>query len=202
MLRIDREVKKPLNREHMARLCHLLEERWCDFDGIILSDYGKGILTESFLDMLRIYNKKWPRIVGVDPKARDFTRYRSFSFLTPNQKEAEQAMDLKLDQEDVLIKESAAFRKQLDLDILLVTLGARGMLVAESDGHERIDTEAREVFDVTGAGDTVIAMFTAGLCAGLKPGEAARFANAGAGIVVGKVGAATVNDKDLENICQ
>src|SRR5690606_27575084 len=138
-----------------------------------------------------------PRPVLTDPKGVDFSRYRGATLLTPNQSEFRPIAGAWRD-EDEFLEKGERLRADLDLDCLLVTRGERGMALFPRGGAPRLlDAEAREVFDVTGAGDTVIALMGAALGAGLPLEEAAELANLAAGLVVGKIGVATVSRAEL-----
>lgn len=164
-------------------------------DVVVLSDYAKGTLREgaALIAAARAAGKP----VLVDPKGRDFTRYRGATVITPNLHEFEAVVGPLRDDADLVAK-GERLRAELGLEALLVTRGERGMtLIAAGGVAEHLPTQAREVFDVTGAGDTVIALFAAGLAAGQPMRDAMRLANLGAGIVVGKLGAASVTPAEL-----
>ena len=134
----------------------------------------------------------------IDPKGTDFERYRGAYALTPNRGEFEAVVGPCSDEAD-LLRKGEALRAELELELLLVTRGEQGMTLFEQDAEPlTLPTQAREVFDVTGAGDTVIALLGAGVAAGLAPADAAALANLGAGIVVGKIGVATVSRSELQ----
>ncbi|MDF2939957.1 MAG: Bifunctional protein hldE [Gammaproteobacteria bacterium] len=165
-------------------------------NAVILSDYGKGTLsdTESLIKAARKH--KVP--VLVDPKGSDFSRYHGATMITPNLKEFETVVGKCLNEND-LVEKGLKLIKDCHLEALLVTRGAEGMSLIRP-GHEPIHmpTEAREVYDVTGAGDTVIAVMAMGIGAGYDLPTSMRLANASAGVVVGKIGTATVNPNELE----
>jgi D-beta-D-heptose 7-phosphate kinase/D-beta-D-heptose 1-phosphate adenosyltransferase len=164
-------------------------------DAVILSDYGKGTLcgVTALIDTCRRAGVP----VLVDPKGRDFDRYRGATALTPNLSEFEAVAGTWADDDDFMRK-AAALRAELDLDMLLVTRGDRGMvLVTERQAPIVLPAQAREVFDVTGAGDTVIALLGAALGVGMTAADAVALANLGAGLVVGKIGVATVTRSEL-----
>jgi D-beta-D-heptose 7-phosphate kinase/D-beta-D-heptose 1-phosphate adenosyltransferase len=167
-----------------------------DCNAVILSDYGKGTLsdTESLIKAARKH--KVP--VLIDPKGTDFSHYRGASIITPNLKEFEAVVGKCVDENDIVEKGLKLIR-DCRLDALLVTRGADGMSLIRP-GHEplHMPTEAREVFDVTGAGDTVIAVMAMGIGAGYDLPTSMRLANAAAGVVVGKIGTATVSPNELE----
>src|SRR5690606_452124 len=164
-------------------------------DVVVLSDYAKGTLDQVAALIERCRRKGKP--VLIDPKGADFSRYRGATLLTPNQSEFH-AVAGSWSGEDELLAKGAALRADLELDALLVTRGEGGMALFRRDrAPSRLDAEAREVFAVTGAGDTVIALMGAALGAGLSLEDAAELANLGAGLVVGKIGVATVSRAEL-----
>lgn len=164
-------------------------------DAVILSDYGKGTLGGVTALIERCRAVRIP--VLVDPKGRDFGRYRGATALTPNLSEFEAVVGTWPDEAEFMRK-AAALRDDLKLDMLLVTRGDRGMvLVTERQAPIVLPAQAREVFDVTGAGDTVIALLGAALGVGMPAADAVALANLGAGLVVGKIGVATVTRSEL-----
>jgi D-beta-D-heptose 7-phosphate kinase/D-beta-D-heptose 1-phosphate adenosyltransferase len=164
-------------------------------DVVVLSDYAKGTLALVADLIARARHAGLP--VLVDPKGRDFARYRGATLLTPNQSEFEAVAGGWADERDFL-RLGAALRAELDLEALLVTRGERGMaLFVEREPPVVLPAEAREVFDVTGAGDTVIALMGAALGAGLEAAQAAELANLAAGLVVAKIGVASVTRAEL-----
>jgi D-beta-D-heptose 7-phosphate kinase/D-beta-D-heptose 1-phosphate adenosyltransferase len=164
-------------------------------DAVILSDYGKGSLSRAAELIAASRAASVP--VLVDPKGTDFARYRGAYALTPNRGEFEAVVGACAG-EDELLRKGEALLDELDLTVLLVTRGEQGMTLFER-GLEplTLPAQAREVFDVTGAGDTVIALLAAGVAAGLGAADAAALANLGAGIVVGKIGVATASRSEL-----
>lgn len=207
MIRIDRESDTPLSGEVLEQMEAFILAGMKDCRGIILSDYNKGMLSPRILKHILDEARRRDIRVFVDPKGRDFTRYRGASFITPNRNEAEQAFNgCSLDTEDDLERTARAGIEQLNLEGLLITLGKDGLFIAGGRGEQfqsrRIEAEEREVFDVTGAGDTVIAAFSLMLCSGLDLFEAAHWANLAAGVVVGKSGAATASWFELKNYAQ
>jgi D-beta-D-heptose 7-phosphate kinase/D-beta-D-heptose 1-phosphate adenosyltransferase len=164
-------------------------------DAAILSDYAKGTLSRVAELIAAARAAEIP--ILVDPKGTDFKRYRGAYALTPNRGEFEAVVGACADEGD-LLRKGEALRAELELEVLLVTRGEQGMTLFEQGAEPvTLPTQAREVFDVTGAGDTVIALLGAGIGAGLSPADAAALANLGAGIVVGKIGVATVSRSEL-----
>ena len=178
-----------------AELADLFAKAVAGADAVVLSDYGKGTLSRAG-DLIEQCRKRKVAVL-VDPKGRDFDIYRRATVLTPNQGELEAVVGHWADEAD-LAGRAEALRARLDLEMLLVTRGERGMtLFARGAAPLTLGAQAREVFDVTGAGDTVIALLAAGLAARMPRADAVALANLGAGIVVGKIGAATVTRAEL-----
>jgi D-beta-D-heptose 7-phosphate kinase/D-beta-D-heptose 1-phosphate adenosyltransferase len=194
LLRIDAEQSLQGCAEELGALYgRLLRQA----DVVILSDYAKGTLAR--VEDLVAAAKAAKIPVLIDPKGTDFVRYRGAYALTPNRSEFEAVVGRSSDEAE-LLRKGAALREELELDLLLVTRGEQGMTLFEQDAEPlTLPTQAREVFDVTGAGDTVIALLGAGIAAGLAPADAAALANLGAGIVVGKIGAATASRSELQH---
>ena len=164
-------------------------------DVVILSDYGKGTLSRATELVAACRAARVP--VLIDPKGTDFKRYRAAYALTPNRAEFEAVVGPCKDEPEFLRK-GQALRAELDFELLLVTRGEQGMTLFQRSAEPiTLPTQAREVFDVTGAGDTVIALLAAGIAAGLDAPSAAALANLGAGVVVGKIGVATVSRSEL-----
>lgn len=198
MLRVDWEEARPLPAQVEAKLLHGLEARVAAADAIVLSDYGKGVLTTKVLRTVIDAARAAKKPVLVDPKGRDFARYRGATLLTPNRREAEEALGRKLDTLESLPEAALDLKRAADLAMSVITLGADGIFFVDENGQSgRVPTVARAVFDVTGAGDTVIAQLALGLGAGLDLETAVHLANHGAGIVVGRRGAASVTRQEL-----
>jgi D-beta-D-heptose 7-phosphate kinase/D-beta-D-heptose 1-phosphate adenosyltransferase len=173
----------------------LFEHKLIDADVAILSDYGKGTLARVASLIALCHRARCP--VVVDPKGADFGRYRGATALTPNQSEYEAEVG-RWSTEQEFLSRAAQLRRELALEFLLVTRGERGMtLVTKSGPPQQFTAQAREVFDVTGAGDTVIALLGSGIGAGLSAPDAVALANLGAGLVVGKIGVASVSRAEL-----
>lgn len=175
-------------------------QRLPECDALVLSDYGKGTL--SAVPEIITAARKTGQPVLVDPKGRDFEPYRGATLMTPNLSEFEAVVGHCAD-EDALVRKGEALRRALALNALVITRSERGMTLLR-EGHPalHLSAQAREVFDVTGAGDTVIASFAAALAAGADLAAAARLANIAAGIVVGKLGAASVSVTELHSALQ
>lgn len=194
LIRLDTE--DAYDAADAAPLGDVVRRRLPDASVCILSDYGKGSLGQVAALIAQCRARGVP--VLVDPKGTDFSRYRGASVLTPNLAEFEAVTGATRSLDDIA-RQGLALREALDIDTLLVTLGERGMAVITADGEPAIlPARARQVFDVTGAGDTVIATVAAGLGAGLAVLDAASLANLAAGLVVGKIGVASVTPSELK----
>lgn len=198
VVRIDREQPAPVSASQQEEICGYLRREAPEVDGIIISDYGKGVVGDAIMETAREMVQAHGRTVAVDPKVSRFSLYRGVTVVTPNHKEAGQAAGMEITSEETLMAVGRKLLAELECEILLITRGEEGMSLFMEDGnHLHIPTVAREVYDVTGAGDTVVSAFTLGLCVGAPPEEAALIANLAAGIVVGEVGTATVSNQRL-----
>ena len=192
LLRIDFETP-PSHEILQAKLANF-ESRVVQADVVILSDYGKGGLTH-ISEMIRIA-RSYDKPVLVDPKGDEWVKYAGATVITPNRSELREVVG-KWSSEDELIAKAQKLRGELGLDALLVTRSEEGMTLFADDGIHHQPAQAREVFDVSGAGDTVIATLAVVLAAGADWAEAIRVANVAAGIVVGKLGTAVVTREEL-----
>jgi len=192
LLRIDFETA-PSHEVLAAKLADY-ERLMKDADLIVLSDYGKGGLTHiaAMIDRARAAGKR----VLVDPKGDDYARYRGATVLTPNRAELREVVGRWNDEADLAAR-AAKLRTDLALEALLVTRSEEGMTLFTARGAETIPAQAREVYDVSGAGDTVIATLAVALAAGASLADAVRIANEAAGVVVGKLGTAVVHPQEL-----
>ncbi|MDD3028971.1 MAG: D-glycero-beta-D-manno-heptose-7-phosphate kinase [Alphaproteobacteria bacterium] len=198
ILRADHEVTYPLSpaveKEVIERISSILDE----VDAVILSDYNKGVLTPAVIETTISLAKKKNKPVIVDPKGRCFLKYKGATFLTPNRKEISDVVGSPI--ASVADAETAAreLMKTCGVGAILVKLGADGAcLVRENEKMLHLKAEAREVFDVSGAGDTVIATLSLALTSGFAPAEASKVANTAGSIVVGKVGTAFVTRDEI-----
>ncbi len=198
LVRIDREFQGPIAPSLSRTLLSSVRKLLKKVDAVILEDYGKGVVTAPLIREVVALAKKYSRIVTVDPKEEHFDQYRGVTILTPNRKEAYGAVGEKDPSQVPLQKIGKEILRRLKCQAVLITLGEDGMALFEKNGKvTRIPTVAQEVFDVSGAGDTVIATFTTALAAGATMVDAASLSNVAAGIVVGKVGIATVTAREL-----
>ena len=199
VVRADREQRSPVNGQVEQQILAALKQALQDADAFVVSDYDKGVVTPRILE--EILDFAYQRVpVLVDPKIRNFPHYRPATLITPNHHEALRMTNMDEDTDDGLHKSAQAIRETLGCDAVLITRGDRGIMLLQGDSEPVfVETAAREVFDVTGAGDTVIATLATSLAAGATMLEAASLANHAAGIVVGKVGTATASAKELLN---
>jgi D-glycero-beta-D-manno-heptose-7-phosphate kinase len=199
VVRADRESRRPVNGQTEARIIEALQAALENAAALIVSDYDKGVVTPRILE--KILPFAYDRVpVLIDPKLRNFSSYRPATLVTPNHHEALRMASLEADTDEGLHEAARRIRAELNCDAVLITRGDRGMMLLEGAGAPvYVATAAREVYDVTGAGDTVIATLAAALAAGSSLIEAAALANHAAGIVVGKVGTATASAGELVN---
>lgn len=197
VVRADREQRKPVNGTTEKSLVAALQQALQDADALVISDYDKGVVTPQILG--EILPSAYARLpVLIDPKLRNFSHYRPASLITPNHHEALRMTNLEADSDEGLHQAAMVIREKLGCDAVLITRGDRGIMLLEGENDPVfVATAAREVYDVTGAGDTVIATLAAALAAGATMLEAANLANHAAGIVVGKVGTATSSADEL-----
>ena len=193
VVRADREHRAPVAAHTEDRIIAAVKEAVANAQALVVSDYDKGVVTPRILSA--VLPAAYGRIpVLVDPKLRNFDSYRPATLVTPNHHEALRLANLEEDSDATLQTAARMIRTRLGCDAVLITRGERGMMLFEGDRDPvRVETAAREVYDVTGAGDTVIATLAAALAAGASMTEAAVMANQAAGIVVGKLGTATAS---------
>jgi rfaE bifunctional protein kinase chain/domain len=197
VVRADRESRVPVTTKVEDQILTCLKDALKHADALVISDYDKGVVTPRLLrEILPIAYEKVP--VLVDPKLRNFNSYRPATLVTPNHFEALRMSDSEDQSDDGSLHAAKVIRDKLGCDAVLITRGDRGMMLLEAgDKPVFVETAAREVYDVTGAGDTVIAALAGALASGATMLEAATLANHAAGIVVGKVGTATATADEL-----
>lgn len=198
LLRADRESATPLDpyiREDMLRLAR---ELVADHSVVVVSDYAKGVLTEGVaLEIIRAAHEAGARVI-VDPKGGDPIRYRGADLVKPNRRELAHATGMPVATDDEIIAASRSLIERCGFKAVLASLGAEGSVLIAADGAADIQrAEVREVFDVSGAGDTVVATVAAALAVGVGLTDAARLGNVAAGVVVGKIGTAVVYESEL-----
>ena len=200
IVRIDRESREPIAADVEQQLCSWIAANFAQFNVILLSDYSKGVLTPRVIDTAIAAARPCGIPVLVDPKGTDYSRYQGATILTPNRKEAEAASGVAIHSLDSLEHAAMTIMETAGLEHLLITRSEEGMsLFSRLAEPVHIPTVAREVFDVSGAGDTVLASLAVGLAAGLGMSEAARLANIAAGIAVAKLGTSTVSPDEIIN---
>lgn len=197
LLRADREVTTPITDDVADAVFRAAENALKDAGALILSDYGKGTVTDGLVARLIAAATAAGKPVIVDPKSRDFTRYAGASLITPNLKELGESAEGELSSEEAIVDAARGLLAGANIGAMLVTRGAQGMSLITADSADHFPSRAREVFDVSGAGDTVLALLAAGIAAGVPALEAAQLANVAAGVVVGKIGTAVVYADDL-----
>jgi D-glycero-beta-D-manno-heptose-7-phosphate kinase len=197
VVRADREQRTPVNGNVEIQILDSLKRALEGAGAFVVSDYDKGVVTPRILsDVLKYAYARVP--VLIDPKIRNFSYYQPASLITPNHHEALRITNTEEDSDDGLHKAARLIQERVACDAVLITRGDRGIMLLERDKDPVfVETAAREVYDVTGAGDTVIATLAMALAAGASTLEAANLANHAAGIVVGKVGTATATANEL-----
>ncbi|TAH35346.1 MAG: bifunctional D-glycero-beta-D-manno-heptose-7-phosphate kinase/D-glycero-beta-D-manno-heptose 1-phosphate adenylyltransferase HldE [Alphaproteobacteria bacterium] len=199
MLRVDDESKSVLNDIMVEQLCQRAKNLVAKSQAVILSDYGKGTLHSKLISEIIAAAKQTHVPVLVDPKGVDYSRYRGATILCPNLKELAQGSNHPVDTEENIIAAAKLLIQQVDLQALLVTRSKDGMSLIARDGSVlHLPAQAREVFDVSGAGDTSIATLAAAIATGASLPDAAHLANTAAGIVVGKLGTAVVMPSEID----
>jgi len=198
VVRIDKEKIEPLSAGIVDQIIDYIKEMIGQIDAIIIEDYGKGVVTPRLLQEILRLARRHKKIVTVDPKEEHFHYYKGVTAITPNHHEAAQAAGVKMKDMDSIAKVGKALLNKLKCEAVLLTLGESGMQLFEKQGRvTHIPTVAQDVFDVSGAGDTVIGTFTLALAAGANMQDAAKVSNFAAGIVVGKVGIGVVTQEEL-----
>ena len=197
LLRSDREETGPINPKLAERMMRIARDTLAATSVAILSDYNKGVLAGDIPAQLIAAAKAGGRRVVVDPKGPDYARYAGADVVTPNRRELAEATGLPIDTEVEIVAAAQELRTAHGFGAVLVTRAEDGMTLLDADGTHHFPAEAAEVFDVSGAGDTVVATLAAAMAAGLSLPIAARLANIAAGIVVGKVGTAVAREEDL-----
>jgi D-beta-D-heptose 7-phosphate kinase/D-beta-D-heptose 1-phosphate adenosyltransferase len=203
IVRFDREQALPLTRESLETMYEFLNDHLHKYQAVVVSDYNKGVICEPLMAHLRplLTRHKIPLIV--DPKPGHPELFRGATIITPNNLETKLMSGMEITDAESLLNAANKLKQELESETVLITRGEEGMaLLTNNEPLFCIPTVAREVYDVTGAGDTVIATLAMGLAVGLSHKEAAALANYAAGIVVGKVGTATTNKDELLEVLQ
>lgn len=197
--RIDQETTEALSELEANSCFDKIVKQLEDVSIVIISDYAKGLLTEQLLArLIKTCSKKNKKIL-IDPKGKDYTKYRGATVLTPNRREAAEATGFDEDEPDLIEKAGKILLNKIKSEALLITQGEKGMTLLEKTGKNfHLGALARNVYDVTGAGDTVIASFAVAVGAGASFSEAAQIANIAAGLVVEEVGTTAISAALLE----
>jgi len=201
VVRYDREERISLKQKTINRIVNLIHERKKDLSGILVSDYGKGVVSRKLMDGVRGVISDCTFPLAVDPNVKNFSLYKDVTIITPNHNQAGQIAGLEIVNEEDLMEAGKKLLNKVRCRALLITRGKDGMTLFEQEGKvTHIKSVAREVYDVTGAGDTVIAALTLGIAAGLDMKSAAYLSNLAAGIVVGEVGTSSVQIDKLKEL--
>lgn len=197
IVRIDQETRTDIATASEERIVSHVKSTVAELDVIYLSDYQKGVLTDRLLRKIIAIGREADVPVLVDPKGDDYQKYHGATLLTPNRKEAQQATGMTITDDASLLAAGRKLLDDLELESLVLTRSEEGMTILSAEGEIHLPTVAREVYDVSGAGDTVLSLFGLGLAQQLPLETTARLANLGAGIVVGKVGTSTVSAQEM-----
>lgn len=197
ILRVDREISTPINEPLSKQLIEAITNTQ-SLGAIFVSDYAKGVVTVPFMDAIRQIKKQHNYPIIADPKGRNFDKYHGLTAISPNQSEAIGVFNLDEADDKTVIEIGHRLIKQFELDQVYMTRSEKGVALFEANGQvTHIPATARDVFDVSGAGDTTAAVYTLALLSGASPAEAAYIGNLAGGIVVGKVGVDTVSIKEI-----
>ncbi|MDR3256963.1 MAG: D-glycero-beta-D-manno-heptose-7-phosphate kinase [Endomicrobium sp.] len=202
VVRVDKEIKGHFEYHTELKIIKNIEELIPKVNAVVISDYGKGVIIPKVLKRVISLARKYKIPVTVDPKIEHFKKYKKVTTITPNEKEAIEGMGAKnIKTDEAIAILGKKILKTLNSDSVLITRGEKGMTLIQSNNKiTNIPTRAKEVYDVTGAGDTVISIMTLALAAKADLVSAAEVANFAAGIVVGKLGTATTNQQELKKI--
>ena len=199
VVRFDREKRNKIHFDAMKAIIDHTKKKIGSVDAIVISDYAKGVISEELMEEVINIARKKNKPVAVDPKVSHFDFYKNVSIITPNNDEASQASGIDIEDNASLLRAGDVLLKKLGSDAILITRGEHGMSLFENNGEiTHIPTVAKEVYDVSGAGDTVIGTVALAIASGASFKEAAVISNFAAGIVVGKVGTATVTPEELK----
>jgi D-beta-D-heptose 7-phosphate kinase/D-beta-D-heptose 1-phosphate adenosyltransferase len=196
VVRYDRESSDEISIESQKSILESFTSIINNYDGVLLSDYGKGVLTSDLTkSLISIANQASKKIL-VDPKGLDYSKYKGAYLLTPNKKEASEATQVTIKDDESLTQAITQLKTECDLAVSLITLSEQGVAIYDNELRTH-PTVAREVFDVTGAGDTVLASLGFALACGYEIDDAVKFSNLAAGVVVGKIGSATATLNEI-----
>ncbi len=196
VVRYDRESTDDINLKSQNAIIDIFNKIIKDYEVLLLSDYGKGILTNKLTQSLIKIANKYGKKVLIDPKGSDYLKYKGAYLLTPNKKEAGEATGINIKDDDSLIKAITKLKSEFNLDVSLITLSEQGIAIYDNELRTH-PTITKEVFDVTGAGDTVLASLGFALACEFNIDEAVEFSNLAAGVVVTKIGCATTTINEV-----
>jgi rfaE bifunctional protein kinase chain/domain len=201
IVRVDREDGHDISDKLAKKVVSFIKKRIKDVDALLIEDYGKGLITGSLLKKVIDIARKNKKIIAIDPKENHFKMYKNISVVTPNRYETEKWVGRSLDDMDSVKWAGRKLLKDTKSDVILITLGEEGMVIFQKGAKpQHIPTlEKKDVFDVSGAGDTVIGVYTLSLASGASPIDSAYIANCAAGRVVTKTGTAVVGRQELLN---
>jgi len=203
VVRFDREEVSPLDSDSTEHIVDYVTLNLANIDAILISDYGKGTISRRLIQKILSLSKKEGKLMIVDPKVKNIDAYHGVTMITPNQHEASEALNTKIVTDDDASSAAALLQKNIGCESVLITRGEHGMTLLEKDGScTHIPTLATEVYDVTGAGDTVVSALTLALATGASQKTAALIANYAAGIVIKKVGTACVSTEEVKQAIQ
>lgn len=201
VIRVDREDTSPVNENSQHSIIDFVKKNIATFDIILLSDYAKGVLTPLICqEIIKVANENNCKVL-IDPKGADFSKYQGAHLITPNKKETTLATGIELKDDHAIEKAGKLLKEKIGLDKVVLTLSEKGIALYENE-LQIFPTAAREVYDVTGAGDTVLAALGYSISTGSTISEACRFANAAAAVVIGKVGSATATHEEIASFLQ
>jgi D-beta-D-heptose 7-phosphate kinase/D-beta-D-heptose 1-phosphate adenosyltransferase len=203
VVRFDNESRKPIPKASIQKILDYVKSLHKKIGAIVVSDYSKGVISRELIEGIKSIVKDSNIFICLDPKQSDFSIYQGVHVITPNHHEAQRAVGMEINNSDDLMLLGEKLLKKFDFKALLVTRGEEGMSLFEKRRkieHTYFPAQAKEVYDVTGAGDTVIGVLALALAAQADLKEATCLANHAAGIVVGKVGTATVSQEELKEV--
>lgn len=201
VVRFDRESRREILPESVKRLLGFVNKMRKDIHAIVVSDYAKGVISPQLMKGLRALVADSGIVLGVDPKKKNLDLYKGIDVITPNHHEASAFSGIEIVDDETLVRAGKHILRHLQCRSVLITQGKDGMTLFERKGEPiHIPTVARKVFDVTGAGDTVVSTFCLGLAAGMDLKSAAVISNFAAGVVVGEVGTSTVKAEELKRV--
>jgi len=199
ILRVDKEKIVPVSKGTERKIYEYSKKEILKADAVVISDYNKGLITKNILKKIISFSKNHNKPVILDPKSTEFEKYRGVTIITPNIEELEAVMKKKLINDKEIVDACRKLISKFDFDHLLVTMGKLGMILVSKKRKNaiKLDAEAKEVFDVSGAGDTVVSFIAAGMACSLKIEEIVKIANIAAGIVVNKTGTSVAHLSEM-----